>query len=137
MQFQFSFKHMEGSPALTSYSEEKLTQVIRKFVTKPIEVQLTFSVDRHMQQATCVIIGGDGFSLNVEHSCSDMYGSVDHLADKLANQLKRKKDRLKSHKVKQSPKKLAWQDHFDQAEDEYIDALDIIKFERARKNRAV
>ncbi|SMF33910.1 ribosome hibernation-promoting factor, HPF/YfiA family [Pseudobacteriovorax antillogorgiicola] len=136
MQFQFSFKHMDTSQALQDYAEEKLRTKIEKFVTKAIEVQVTFSVDRHLQHANCVLVSGDGFSLNVEHACEDMYGSVDRMIDKLGAQLKRKKDKLKSHKNKGTVRTMPEVDYSAQAEEAYsIDAAEIVKFEEARRRR--
>ena len=131
MQFQFSFKHMETSQPLQDYAYEKLKSKIEKFVTKAIEVQVTFSVDRHLQHANCVLVSGDGFSVNVDHTCGDMYGSVDKMVDKLGAQLKKKKDKLKSHKNKSSVKMMSEVGY----QEDSIDADDIIKMEQARKRR--
>ena len=134
MQFQFSFKHMETSQPLQDYAEEKLRAKIEKFVTKPIEVQVTFSVDRHFQHALCTLVSGDGFSLNVEHVCEDMYGSVDRMIDKLGSQLKKKKDKLKSHKNKSTVRNMGNSVVSDEGYS--IDAADIVKLEEARKKRS-
>lgn len=132
MQFQFSFKHMDTSEALQDYAQEKITAKIEKFVTKAIEVKVTFAVDRHLQRAACVLVSGDGFSVNVDHTCGDMYGSVDKLVDKLGAQLKKKKDRLKGHKNGSVRHLIP-----STLEDEQtIDAEDIIRWEQARRNRA-
>lgn len=134
MQYQFSFKHMEVSEALREYTEEKINAQIRKFVTKPIEAHVTFSLDRHLQIAHCALRGGDGFSLQVEHACEDMYGSVDRMISKLFVQLKRKKDKLKGHKGNRNIKSLKYKDpdtiDYNSAE---IDASDIIAYEDKRK----
>jgi putative sigma-54 modulation protein len=106
MQFQFSFKHMETSDALTSYAETKIRDKIMKFVTKPIDAHVTFSVDRHNHMAHLSVHGGDGFNLQVEHTCEDMYGSVDRVVDKLEVQLKKHKEKLKNHKVKDKHERL-------------------------------
>lgn len=137
MQFQFSFRQMETSKALQEYAQEKIQAQIEKFVTKAIEVQITFSVDKHLQQVFCSFVGGDGFSLNVEHSCEDMYGSIDRVVDKLATQLKRKKDKLKQHKFKDSIKTLPIGTGLAEPEEDFaLDATDIIKYEEARRKRA-
>jgi putative sigma-54 modulation protein len=136
MQFQFSFKQMETSTALQDYAQEKIQSIVSKFVTKAIEVHVTFSVDKHLQQATVTLVGGDGFSLSVDHKCEDMYGSIDRVLDKLSTQLKRKKDKLKHHKFKNSIKTMPVASS--SSEDDYtVDATDIIKYEQARKRRAV
>lgn len=135
MQYQFNFKHMESSAALQSYAEEKIDATVRKFVTKPIEVNVTFWVDKHQHHTQCTLLGGDGFKISVEYVCMDMYGSVDHLIDRLAAQLKRKKDKLKRHKYRDSLKTLAVAP-VDVEDDYTVDATDIIKYEQARRKRA-
>lgn len=136
MQFQFSFKHMETSPSLTKYAETKLRAEIEKFATKPIDCHISFGVDRHNHTAHCMFNGGDGYTFQVEHTCNDMYGSVDHMVDKLEVQLRRHKEKLKSHKVKKPGKRDAANfanNNYDNAE---IDASDILKYEQARRRAA-
>ncbi len=98
MQFQFSFKHMTTSEALRDYAEKKVSEKISKYVTKPIEAHVTFEVEHQNHIAHCNIVGGDGFNVVAEHSCSDMYGSVDHMLDKLEIQLKKHKEKIKDHR---------------------------------------
>jgi putative sigma-54 modulation protein len=136
MQFRFSFKHMETSQALQNYAKDKIKVEVEKFVTKPIEAHVTFSVDRHQHQVLCTLTGGDGFTVNVEHTCEDMYGSVDHMIDKLATQLKRKKEKLKDHKANAVVRipfgSVPADDDYEAAP---IDAADIVKFEQVAKQR--
>ena len=139
MHFQFSFKHMSPSTSLQQYAQDKIKQEIEKFVSKPVDAHVTFTVDNHRHIVHCALSGGDGFSVQVEHECDDMYGSIDRMLDKLTVQLKRKKDRLKEHKPQKGLRKD--QGHrfekdvvdFDNVE---IDAEDILKYERARKRLA-
>jgi putative sigma-54 modulation protein len=137
MQFQFAFRHMESSPALQGYAEEKLREKIQQFVTKAIEAHVTFSVVRHSHTAHLSFKGGDGFSLDVEHTSGDMYASIDQLVDKLTVQLKRHKEKLKDHKqVKATPELVAVVGEARTptvAAAEVVDAGDIVKFEAARK----
>lgn len=134
MQFRFSFKHMETSPSLEMYAREKIQVEVEKFATKPIEAHVTFSVDKHQQHVFCTLTGGDGFKLNVEHSCEDMYGSVDHMIDKLVTQLQRKKEKLKDHKhfKVRDPAGIAVPDLHELPD---IDAADILKYEQAMMRR--
>lgn len=128
MQFQFSFRHMDSSPALQSYAEQKLKEKIDKFVTKPIEAHLFFSVTRHQHTAHLRLNAGDGFNVDVEHSSADMYATIDQMADKLEAQLKKHKEKLKAHK----PEKLPEYREKPKPEDE-VDAAEILKFEAGRK----
>jgi len=99
VQVRFSFKQIPSSERLKTYTEQKVRKMIEKFVTKPIEAHITFSTDRHLQNAHCAISGGDGFNIQAEASCEDVYGSVDNLMDKLRVQLKRHKEKIKDHKT--------------------------------------
>jgi ribosomal subunit interface protein len=137
MQFQFSFKHMHPSQSLQKYAEEKIRHQVEKFVSKPVEAHVTFSVDNNSRRKIvhCALTAGDGFAVQVEHECDDMYGSIDHVLDKLATQLKRKKDRLKDHKTdKRQRRNLDYK--FDKEVVDYdnveVDAEDIIKYEQAK-----
>ena len=143
MQFQFSFKHMETSTSLQKYAEDKIKNQIEKFVTKPIEAHVTFSVDNHRHIAHCSLKSGDGFSIEVEHTCEDMYGSVDKLLDKLTAQLKKKKEKLKGHYTKTQRTQKHIENQYKSTQNEHIDydnveidAEDIIKYEQARKKLA-
>jgi putative sigma-54 modulation protein len=132
MQFQFSFKHMATSDALQSYAEDKFQEKIQKFVTKPMAAHVTFSVNRHQHTAHLSFRAGDGFSIEVEHTSSDMYASVDQMVDKLSTQLKKQKEKLKDHKQT----KLSTQLETVDAEEDEVDAGDIIKLEQARRRAA-
>jgi putative sigma-54 modulation protein len=136
MQFHFTFKHMETSEALRQHAEAKIKVEVDKFVTKPIECSVTFSVDRHLHTAYCSFNADDGFSCQVEHTSPDMYASVDFMIDKLQGQLRRHKEKMKDHKhrrpSKRSSENLKGRE-FDGAE---IDAVDILKYEEARRKAA-
>ncbi len=130
MQFQFSFKHMETSVALQNYAEDKIKEKVKKYVTKPIDAQVTFHVEKQSHRAHCSLRGGDGFSVEVDHVCEDMYGSIDQMIDKLDIQLKRQKEKLKNHKNKKTVKHLSV---VNPDADSAIDAEDLLKYEQASK----
>ncbi len=135
MQFLYSFKHMETSEALENYTEQKLAERIRKFVTKPIAAHVTFSVVRHQHTVHVSLDAGDGFGIEVEHTSVDMYASVDQLADKLASQLKKHKEKLKDHKGDRMFRSLTLVAEAD-GDSESVDADDILKYEAARRRLA-
>ena len=139
MQFRVSFKHMKSSSALSDYAQQKIVQTIEKYSTKPIESHVTFSVEGREHIAHCNVIGGDGFSFQVDAHCEDMYGSIDILLDKLDVQLRRQKERLKKHKNNSNIRALKLvpqqSSKFD-CDSIPVDASDLIKYERA-KSRAV
>src|SRR5688500_5564227 len=98
MQLQLSFRHMDTSPALQDYAEQKLKEKIDKSVTQPIEAHVFYSVMRPQHSAHLKLKAGDGFNVDVEPTCEDMYATVDQMADKLEAQLKKHKEKLKDHK---------------------------------------
>jgi ribosomal subunit interface protein len=137
MRFQFTFKQMHTSEALTLHAETKLRTEIEKFVTKPVDCQVTFSVDRYNHTAHLSFNGGDGYMFQVEHTCDDMYASVNHLVDKLEVQLRRHKEKLKDHKNKRPSKGGAILKAIDgYADNSEIDAADILRYEAARRRQA-
>lgn len=129
MQFRYVFKKMESSETLKDYTESKLRDKISKYVTKPIEVQVTFSVDKHNQQVRCSLIGGDGFNIDVEHTCSDIYASVDNMIDKLTVQLQKQKDKIKDYKRHNKDGSIRTMEY----SEDYIDADEIVEYERLKK----
>jgi putative sigma-54 modulation protein len=141
MQFSFAFKHMEASEPLQSYTQQKLGEKISKFVTKPIEARVTFSVDRHKTAtAHCHLVGGDGFNIEVEHACEDMYGSIDRITDKLESQLRKHKEKLKDHRNRSVAKSIGQETGEEEVEEvstmeeaEAVDAGDIVKMQKAKK----
>jgi putative sigma-54 modulation protein len=131
MQVQFAFKHMRSSEATQDYAEKKVIEKISKFVTKPIDILVTFSKDGLMCIAHCSLKGGDGFNFQVEQSSEDMRSAVDLMVDRLATQLKRHKEKLKEHKGSKAHLR-AVPDVVDEFEGP-IDADEVIKFEQARR----
>lgn len=131
MQVQFAFKHMRSSEASKEYAEKKVVEKIEKFVTKPIDILITFSKEGLLCTVHCSLKGGDGFNIQVEQSNEDMRSAVDLMVDRLASQLKRHKEKLKDHKGGKSHL-YAVPDVVDEF-DRPIDADEVIKFEQARR----
>lgn len=123
---------MDSSSALQTYAQEKIQEKILKFASKPTDAHIIFSVDRHQHKAHLSLKGGDGFNVEVEHTCGDMYGSVDMLVDKLQAQLKKQKDKLKNHKNPKLNDNLRVIATVAEAESA-IDAEDLLKYEQARR----
>lgn len=139
MQFSFSFKHMETSEALETYAREKIKEKLQKFVTKTVETRVSFTVENKDHVAHVIVAGGDGFNMDVTASCSDMYGSVDIVVDKLTGKLKKHKDKLKNHKKVSNIRSLPIRQQWDELDSDSVpvDAEDLIKYEQARRARRV
>ena len=73
--------HLEVTPAIRSYVEEKMGRVTRHF-DQVIDVSVILSVDKleHKAEANVRVPGKDVY---VESIDADMYAALDALADKL------------------------------------------------------
>ena len=98
MQINLTGHHMDITPSIRSYVNEKLERLQRHFdhITN-IHVILTVEKDRHKAEATVHVNRGNLFA-NSENE--DMYAAIDSLIDKLDRQILKHKEKLTHHKVK-------------------------------------
>ena len=95
MQINVTGHHVELTPALRAYATEKLQRISRHF-DHVISINVILRVDNHHQQAEATV-NAAGKSLFAQDSDSDMYAAIDGLSNKLDKQVRRYKDRLRSH----------------------------------------
>lgn len=97
MKANVSFRHMDSSPALRDYALSKLERVVDKYVHGRVDAEVVMSVEkfRHIANFTVQI---KNLTVKSDHSSEDMYSSIDLALDKIERQLRRHKDRLRSHK---------------------------------------
>ena len=95
MQMNLTGHHVDITPALRDYVNAKMEKVERHFdnVTDA-HVILTVEKLRHKAEATIHVTGSNIYADAVE---ADMYAAIDALVDKLDRQVKRHKEKLKSH----------------------------------------
>ena len=137
---RFTFKSNNASKKSTEYAEQKITKLIERFVTKPVEVHLVFSDVARDYVIHCHLKGGDGFSSEIKAQSSNHISCIDIILNKLEKQLKRKKERLKDNHKGGGARKhnLHNKTNFEKKnwEEEPIDADDILKYEESREKRA-
>jgi putative sigma-54 modulation protein len=93
MQLNLSGHHVDVTPALRSYVEKKLGRVLRHS-DKVIDVQCTLTVEKLRQQAEATVrLAGTSVHATAVHE--DMYASIDLLADKLDEQVRRHKEKVR------------------------------------------
>ena len=98
MLFQVSFKNMESSEALGAYAHERIEPAVSKLVQRPVSVSVTFSIDNRVHKVRCHVVGGGGVNLQITQEGSDMYQSIDHLLNRLEEQMRRQKEKKGAHK---------------------------------------
>lgn len=95
MQINITGHHVDLTPALRAYATEKLQRLSRHF-DHVISINVILKVDNHQQQAEATV-NAAGKPLFAQDSGDDMYAAIDGLSDKLDKQVRRYKDRMRSH----------------------------------------
>ena len=136
MQFRFSFKQVKSSSSMQEYARQKINEKVIKYVTKPIDAEVTFFLEGSEQNVHCHLRGGDGFSVEGQAKSSDMHSAIDFLLDKLDIQLRKHKEKLKHHKTPDRFRLKLVPTHIEASKDDCdsvpVDAEDVLKYEKAR-----
>lgn len=95
MQINISGHHVELTPAIKNYVNEKLNRLERHH-DRITSTNVILSVDKLRQkaEATVHVSGKDFFA---ECESEDLYAAIDLLADKLDRQLIKYKEKMRNH----------------------------------------
>jgi putative sigma-54 modulation protein len=96
MQILVTFRHVDPTPPLRSYAEEKLERV-KKYLRRPVEAHVILSVskERHVAEIT---LKADHHTLFAEETTQDLYSAIDLAVDKLEHQAQKLHERRRHHK---------------------------------------
>ncbi len=97
MQTNITFRNLNATESIKSYAREKVDRV-NKYLDKASEAHVVLALERHLHHADITIHAGTFFLRGREKS-EDMYASIDLAMDKIERQLKRYKEKLKSHRA--------------------------------------
>ena len=97
MQVNITFRNMFATDALRNHCEAKLGHMVAKYLDKVTEAHVTLSLERYLHHADVQLHAGS-FHVRGKEKSEDMYASIDMAVDKIERQLKKYKERLKSHK---------------------------------------
>lgn len=95
MNLQISGHHIEVTPALRQYVENKLDPVVRHF-DRVTGVTVILSVEKLKQKAE-VTVHVPGKDIFVEETGDDLYAAIDVLFDKLDRQVQKHKQKMQDH----------------------------------------
>ncbi|NTV95153.1 MAG: ribosome-associated translation inhibitor RaiA [Thiobacillus sp.] len=95
MNLNITGHHLEVTPAIRGYVEEKLKRVTRHF-DHVIDVSVTLTVEKLKHKAE-VSLHTAGKDIHVEAIEPDMYASIDVLVDKLDRQVVKHKEKISGH----------------------------------------
>jgi putative sigma-54 modulation protein len=105
MQLSVTFRHMEPSEALKGYVQERTGRLV-KYIDKPLEAQVTLTVNK-FRQIVDVVINANGIRIAGQESHDDMYAAVDLVMEKIERQVKKYREKIRRHKPTPG-KELMW-----------------------------
>ena len=105
MQLTVTGHHIDVSPAMRKYVAKKMARVERHF-DNVTDMHCILTVEKlaHKAEATVHL---RGVTIHADSVESDMYAAIDGLVDKLDRQVKRHKEKLKSHHARHAERSFA------------------------------
>src|SRR5438045_5171001 len=95
MQMNITFRHFEPIDSLKNYAQDKVERA-NKYLDRAGEAHVVLSLERHLHHADITIMSG-AWLLRGREKSEDMYASIDLAMDKIERQLRRYKEKLKTH----------------------------------------
>lgn len=89
-------RHLEITPALRSYSEEKIGK-FEKYISNITEAIVTLSVEKYRHKAE-VQLKVNGVLIQAEDITGEVYSSIDGVVEKLEKQVIKHKEKHSSHR---------------------------------------
>jgi putative sigma-54 modulation protein len=88
---------MEPTESLRAYAEEKLSK-IKKYLDSPMEAHVVLEVEkfRHMADVT---VNVNGTRIKAYEETEDLYSAIDMVMDKIENQVKKHRSRLRERRT--------------------------------------
>jgi putative sigma-54 modulation protein len=93
MNYNITGHHLEVTPAIRTYVEDKLVNRVTRHFDHVIDVSVILSVEK-LQQKAEVNVHMPGKDIFVEAADGDMYAAIDVLADKLDRQILKYKEKF-------------------------------------------
>jgi len=95
MQIKLTGHHMDITPALRSYIENKFTR-LERHIDNMTDIHVILSIEKERQKAEASILVNKG-KIYADAQQDDMYAAIDTLMDKLDRQIKKHKEKLTDH----------------------------------------
>ncbi len=95
MNLNITGHHLEVTPAIKTYVNDKLARVVRHF-DHVIDASVTLSVEKLIQKAE-VTLHVRGKDIHAEATDENLYAAIDLLSDKIDRQVLRHKDKTQNH----------------------------------------
>ncbi|HEX2573380.1 MAG TPA: ribosome-associated translation inhibitor RaiA [Polyangia bacterium] len=103
MQLSVTFRHMDTSEALREYAKEKVER-INKYFSDPIKGHVVLACERgYHHQADVTLTLRNGLVIKGVETTEDMYSSIDLVMAKIERQVRRYKEKIRSHRPATMP----------------------------------
>ena len=101
MQITITGHHVEVTPALRQYAEEKVAKV-RKYLNTTINAHVTLKVEKltHIAEVT---IHANGVDLHGMEKTDNLYAAIDKVMDKIDRQAKKVKGKIQEKRKDTAP----------------------------------
>ena len=103
MQLDITGRHIEITPALREYAEEKLGK-LERLLDGPLEVHVVLGIEKHRHMAEVQVKSRTGIFAGTQET-GDLYASIGEVADKLERQALKHKEKMRSRRVKKGPRR--------------------------------
>lgn len=90
-------RHLEVTPALKSYAEEKVKK-FERYLSEISEAVVTLSIEKKYRHKAEVLLRVNGYLIQAEGVTDEIYASIDEVSEKLERQVKKYKEKLVSHR---------------------------------------
>jgi putative sigma-54 modulation protein len=97
MNIAVTFRHTESTPALKNYAIEKVSHCLQKYGTSYVDVQIVLSIEKRDHMAEVKVLAKD-FDVSGKAVTEDLYSAIDKVVDTIETQIRKQKERLRSHK---------------------------------------
>ena len=96
-------RHLEITPALKSYAEEKVKKFGR-YLSDISEAVVTLSIEKKYRHKAEVLLKANGVLIQAEGVTGEIYSSIDEVLDKLERRVKKYKEKLLTYRKGGAPK---------------------------------
>jgi putative sigma-54 modulation protein len=88
-------RHLDITPALKSYAEEKVRK-FERYLSDISEAVVTLSIEKKYRHKAEVLLKANGMLIQAEGVTGEIYSSIDEVSEKLERQVKKYKEKLQS-----------------------------------------
>lgn len=102
MQLDITGRHIEVTPALREFAEEKLRK-LERLLDGPLEIHVVLGIEKHRHMAEVQVKSRTGVFAGTQET-GDLYASIGEVADKLERQALKHKEKMRMRRIKKGPR---------------------------------